>query len=153
MNYIQGSLLGGARADVAQIKDIFFIQEAIDPLGLTVEIEGFHVPASLAPSFQIAASEASNEWESVISGKGFFKPEYYLKRYGDKESFIKERLSFSTYAVITPDGVWHAKGDMGWFGMGSESLEEAKEFSVSYYDTFIRDANPEHYLAVVDCHI
>ncbi|CAH8713379.1 hypothetical protein [Paenibacillus thiaminolyticus] len=49
MNYIQGSFLGGARADVAQIKDIFFIQEAIDPLGLTVEIEGFHVPASLAP--------------------------------------------------------------------------------------------------------
>ncbi|GIP08174.1 hypothetical protein J1TS5_03440 [Paenibacillus macerans] len=143
----------GSRADVAQIKDIFFIQEAIVPTGLSVEIEGFHVPASLAPTFQLAASEASQEWGTVISGQGFYKPEYYLKRFRDKETFINESLSFSTYAVITPDGVWHAKGEMGWFGMSSESPEEAQEFSNSYFDTFIKNANPEHYLAVVDCHI
>ncbi|MDY7989850.1 hypothetical protein UY286_04985 [Paenibacillus polymyxa] len=145
-------LKSGKRADAAQIKDIFFIEEA-NHEGVTIEIEGYQVPASLAPTFQITVAEASQAWDEVIAGKGFYKPEYYLKRYGDKQSYIREMLCFSTYAVITPDGVWHAKGDMGWFGISSESPEKAKEFSMSYFDTFIRNANPEHYLVLVDCHI
>ncbi|MBY9079544.1 hypothetical protein KIH86_03865 [Paenibacillus sp. HN-1] len=142
----------GKRADSAKLKDIFFIEQD-EHEGLTVEIEGMRVPAELAPTFQITVAEASREWDEVISGKGFYKPEYYLKRYGDKQSYLREMLSISTYAVITADGVWHAKGEMGWFGMSSESPEEAKEFNSSYFDTFIKNANPEHYFVMVDCHI
>ncbi|WP_134913140.1 hypothetical protein [Paenibacillus sp. IHB B 3084] len=149
-----GALLlkSGKRADAAQIKDIFFIEQTNHD-GLTVEIEGYQVPASLAPTFQITVVEASQAWDEVIAGKGLYKPEYYLKRYGDKQSYICEMLSFSTFAVITADGTWHAKGEMGWFGVSSESAEEAKDFNTSYFNTFIQAANPEHYLIVVDCHI
>lgn len=30
-----------------------------------------------------------------------------------KESFIERESGFTTYAVITPDGKWHSKGEMG----------------------------------------
>ncbi|MDM5277151.1 hypothetical protein QUF95_07145 [Paenibacillus silvae] len=145
-------LKSGKRANAAQIKDIFFIEQT-DHEGLNVEIEGYQVPASLAPIFQIMVAEASQVWNEVIEGKDFYKPEYYLQRYGDKQSYLAEMLSFSTYAVITSEGNWHARGEMGWFGMSSESPEEAKEFSKSYFDSFIKQANPEHYLVVIDCHI
>lgn len=145
-------LKSGKRADAAQIKDIFFIEKT-DHEGLTVDIEGYQVPATLAPEFQIMVAEAAKAWEEMMAGRSFYRPEYILKRYGDKQSYIREVLSFTTYAVITPDGEWHAKGDMGWFGMGSESPEEARNFNKSYFDTFIKASNPDHYLVVVDCHI
>jgi hypothetical protein len=146
-------LKSGKNADAAPIKDIFFIEDENLEEILTVTIEGFRVPAPLAPSFQIVASEASKAWDEVMDGKGFFKPEYFQKRYGSKEGFIKERLTFSTYGVVTPDGEWHEPGEMGWFGVSSASPEEAKQFSKSYYDTFIKTADPNHYLVLVDCHI
>lgn len=145
-------LKSGKRADAAQIKDIYFIEQD-NHEGLTVEIEGYQVPASLAPTFQIMVAEASQAWEEVTSGRSLYKPEYYLQRYGDKQSYIREMMSFSTYAVITADGEWHAKGEMGWFGVSSESPEEAKDFNMSYFKSFIQHANPEHYLVLVDCHI
>lgn len=149
-----GSLLlkSGERADAAQIKDIFFIEQT-DHEGLTVEVEGYQVPASLAPKFEIMVAEATKAWEEMLAGKSLYRPEHIFERYGDKQSYIREMLSFSTYAVITPDGEWHAKGDMGWFGMGSETPEEARNFNKSYYETFIKSSNPNHYLVVVDCHI
>lgn len=146
-------LKSGQNADAAQIKDIFFLEDEKVDEKLTVTIEGFKVPAPIAPSFQIVASHASQSWDEVMDGKGFYKPEYFQKRYGDKEGFIKEQLSFSTYAVVTPDGEWHEPGEMGWFGVSSASPEEAQRFSNSYYDTFIKTADPNHYLVLVDCHI
>ncbi|GJM78138.1 hypothetical protein HMSSN139_06340 [Paenibacillus sp. HMSSN-139] len=149
-----GSLLlkSGKRADAARIKDIFFIEQT-EHKGMTVEIEGYQVPAALAPDIQIMAAEATEAWEEMMAGRSLYRPEFILERYGDKQSYIREVLSFSTYAVITPDGKWHAKGDMGWFGMGSETSEEARNFNTSYFDTFIKTADPDHYLVVVDCHI
>lgn len=149
-----GSLLlkSGERSDAARIKDIFFIEQT-EHKGMTVEIEGYQVPAALAPDIQIMAAEATEAWEEMMAGRSLYRPEFILERYGDKQSYIREVLSFSTYAVITPDGKWHAKGDMGWFGMGSETSEEARNFNTSYFDTFIKTADPDHYLVVVDCHI
>lgn len=146
-------LNSGKNADAAPIKDIFFIEDEQLDEKLTVTIEGFKVPAPLAPSFQIVASQASKNWDEAMTGNGFYKPEYFQQRYGSKEEFIKERLSFSTYAVVTPDGKWHEAGEMGWFGISSATPEEAQHFSNSYYDTFIKTADPNHYLVLVDCHI
>ena len=42
---------------------------------------------------------------------------------------------------------------MGWFGCSSETQEEAKQWNDSYFDTFIKNANPEHYIIIIDCHI
>ena len=55
-----GSLLlkSGERSDAARIKDIFFIEQT-EHKGMTVEIEGYQVPAALAPDIQIMAAEAT----------------------------------------------------------------------------------------------
>lgn len=83
----------------------------------------------------------------------FYKTEYYLERYGDRETYAREMSRFSTYAVITPDGEWHAPGDMGWFGCSSESAEEARDWYNHYKERFIDTADPDWILTIVDCHI
>lgn len=60
---------------------------------------------------------------------------------------------FSTYAVVTPDGEWHEPGKMGWWGISSATPEEEAEFENNYEEKFIRTANPEWRLTIVDCHI
>lgn len=94
----------------------------------------------------------SKEDEEVIK-RNYYKPEYYSNRYDSKEHFAQLSAEFGTYAVITPDGKWHSKGDMGWWGMSSESDEEAKKWSKSFKETFIDTADSEWTLTVVDCHI
>lgn len=60
---------------------------------------------------------------------------------------------FTTYAVITPDGKWHSKGKMGWFGFSSESENDAELWKQTYKQNFIDTANPEWNITIVDCHI
>jgi hypothetical protein len=105
-------------------------------------------------------------WELVVEGNiprdskeediikhCFYKPDYYLKRYDNKEQFAQLSTEFGAYAVITPDGKWHSKGDMGWWGCSSESDEAAKEWNKSFKEMFLETADPEWILTVVDCHI
>lgn len=86
----------------------------------------------------------------------FYKSEYYNKRYGTKEQFIKENTSFSTYAVVTPDGKWHEPGEMGWFGVSFAEAESSRNFVNNYYDNFIKpylESDENYYITIVDCHI
>ena len=76
-----------------------------------------------------------------------------IEKNDTKESFIKRNSEFTTYAVITPDGKWHSKGNMGWFGISDESEEEANKWADNFYDAFIRNADQELMLVIVDCHI
>jgi len=58
---------------------------------------------------------------------------------------------FASFAVVTPDGEWHEKGQMGWFGMAKDekSEEDWKLFCQDIFKKYAKD-----YLAVVvDCHI
>ncbi|MFD1884317.1 hypothetical protein [Paenibacillus wenxiniae] len=145
-------LRSGEQVNAAPIKDIFFIEQELGE-GVTVTIEDMPVPAALATKLKICLAHASQEWEKVMEGKGSDQPEYYMNRYGDKQSFLREMLSVRTYAVVTPDGNWHAPGEMGRFGISSERPEEATQFNTSFYDTFIKDADPEHFVVIVDCHM
>jgi hypothetical protein len=54
------------------------------------------------------------------------------------------------FAVVTPDGEWHEKGEMGWFGISSCEVdpEDWKE-AVRVLLTLNKDCN----MVVVDCHI
>ena len=47
-----------------------------------------------------------------------WEPEYYLERYGDKETFIRRKTAFNTYAFVTAGGEWHEPGQNGlvWAG-------------------------------------
>lgn len=60
---------------------------------------------------------------------------------------------FCTYAVVTPDGKWHAPGEMGWFAMSSETEDEWTVWEKQYKERFIDSAKPEWRLSLVDCHI
>lgn len=60
---------------------------------------------------------------------------------------------FRTYAVLTPNGQWHAPGSMGWWGMSSETNDEYEEWKEKFAEKFIKNANPEWELSIVDCHI
>ena len=70
-----------------------------------------------------------------------------------KDYLASKNFSFSIYAVITADGVWHGCGEMGWFAMSFESEDEKEIWEKTYMDRFIKSANPDHYLIIVDCHI
>lgn len=83
----------------------------------------------------------------------FYKEEYYRDYYGDRETYAKQMAEFSTYAVLTPDGEWHAPGRMGWWGCSSESGDESKDWYGHYKERFLDTADPDWILTIVDCHI
>lgn len=59
--------------------------------------------------------------------------------------------SFIPYAVVTPDGEWHQKGKMGWWGISTEEKEE-EEWEKACKDAFEKHKGT-HLAVVVDCHI
>lgn len=86
--------------------------------------------------------------------RSFYGEEYLKSRYPNEEMYLKAYTEFSTYAVITPDGEWHAPGEMGWFACSTETPEEASEWDEKYYERFIEPAIEKGWeIHIVDCHI
>jgi len=84
----------------------------------------------------------------------FFGKQYYLDRYKNREIFATVRSLPIFRAVVTPDGEWYEKGEMGWFCATSETAEESLEWDLNFYERFIKEAiEKNYYLTVVDCHI
>jgi len=82
------------------------------------------------------------------------KESYMRERFPTEDEYIKRSTAFSTYAAITPDGVWHAKGEMGWWGMSSETSAEDRAWDLGYQERFIKSALENNwYMTIVDCHI
>lgn len=82
----------------------------------------------------------------------FYTPEYYLNRYKSKEEYATSEAEFSTFALITPDGQWHERGSMGWFGFDDSDRESIQDFR-DFFKKTIDTTNPEYFLTIVDCHI
>ena len=78
---------------------------------------------------------------------------YYEDYYRDKETYAKIMASFVTYAVVSPDGEWFSKGDMGYWGCSSETADESLNWDLHYKERFIDTADPDWTLTIVDCHI
>ncbi|MDR1558698.1 MAG: hypothetical protein LBS84_03175 [Clostridiales bacterium] len=84
----------------------------------------------------------------------FYTEEYMKAKYPTEEEYIRSRTEFYTHAVITPDGVWHESGQMGWFGFSAATPEDEREWRNRYYERFIKPALEHNwYLTIVDCHI
>ena len=81
----------------------------------------------------------------------FYKSEWFIERYGNKENYVNSESAFSTYAVITPDGEWHSPGKMGWFGTSSEKVEDSQKFVDTYNEKFI-EPYKDKIITIVDCH-
>lgn len=91
-------------------------------------------------------------WKYSEEGDGFWSDKYYLERYGTVEQYVKEMMRPTVpYAFITPDGVWHAPGRMGWFALSDETAETMD----AYYQEWEEWTNhgEDCYVSLVDCHI
>lgn len=91
-------------------------------------------------------------FEKVIKDS-VYPEEYWRKKYPTEEDYKNEHAKFSTYAVLTPDGEWYEPGKMGWWGISYATPEEEAKFERNYEEKFIKTANPEWILTIVDCHI
>lgn len=110
-------------------------------------------------------NKAIRYWEVVVEKQplkdgensddffNFYREGYLEEYYRDKETYAKINASVTTYAVVTPDGIWHEKGEMGWFGCSSETADESLDWDLHYKERFIDSADPEWTLTIVDCHI
>lgn len=85
--------------------------------------------------------------------KSYCSKEYLRSRYPTEEEYKRSFTKFSTYAVLTPDGEWYEPGQVGWWGTSSASPEQEMDFEKNYEEKFIKAANPEWKLTIVDCHI
>lgn len=110
----------------------------------------------------IAYEEALRFWDVAIDHQPakegekytlWYTEQYYRDYYGDRETYARDCSQFITYAVVTPDEEWHEKGEMGWWGMSSETPNEAKDWNEHYRERFIDAADPDWYITIVDCHI
>ena len=105
-------------------------------------------------------AEAKEFWEQYIEGKlpangkepmrFWYKKEYYTERYNGKEDYIERSTFTCPYAVVTPDGVWHAPGEMHWFS-SSEDGNDQIEYE-NWFRNYIKE-NQDKYITLVDCHI
>jgi len=109
--------------------------------------------------------EAIRFWEMKIDGSepttpeeeeqmkfSYYKDAYYTDRYKTKEVYAKCMANFTMWAILK-DGKWYEKGEMGMFGMSGESGDEALEWELNFYDTFIAPLDDNTLITVVDCHI
>lgn len=110
-------------------------------------------------------NKAIRYWEVVVEKQplredenkddfiNWYKDGYYEEYYRDKETYAKIFASFGTYAVVTPDGIWHEKGQMGYWGISSETGDESLDWDLYYKERFIDAADPDWTITIVDCHI
>lgn len=136
-------LKDGTKADIAKIKDVDF----------TPDQEAYNKALRFWELYVEKGEENLTQEEKEEIGHVWYKKEYYTDKYKDAEEYATCMSAFGTYAVITPDGEWHEKGSMGWWGISNEKPEEAMKWEKSFYDRFIKDENQEYYITIVDCHI
>ena len=128
----------GKKVDSARVADIDFTP---DPLEYEAALRYWDV---------VVEHQEKRPGEEYVS---LYGEQYYLDYYGDRETYVRYMTQFSTYAVVTPDGEWHEKGRMGWFGASSETPDEARDWEEHYRERFLDTAEADWVLTIVDCHI
>lgn len=68
-----------------------------------------------------------------------------------KEAQDEAANSFTPYAILTPDGVWHQRAELGWFGASSN--EQPKEKWAAECAEIFSSCEPDDILSSVDFHI
>lgn len=103
-------------------------------------------------------------WEINVEGKpleegekskDFFchwSPQYYTERYPNKEAYAKHKASFSTWALVTPDGKWYEQGSMGFWACNDASQESILTYT-DFFEKTLKETDPEYYITILDCHI
>ena len=88
--------------------------------------------------------------ESKDNGFNFGDEHHQLGKNSIKvEKLLDQEELKAPFALITPDGVWHQRGNMGWFGMASDEKDKGS------WEDEVRDLYEQHKdcIAVcLDCH-
>jgi hypothetical protein len=104
---------------------------------------------------ELKIKEAENNWEKAQKEENesmkYFG--YGIHKDDSKETYVDRQTEFNTYAVITPDGIWHSKGKMGWWGCSSETEDEDIQWRKGFEDIFVKNADTDLMITIVDCHI
>lgn len=90
-------------------------------------------------------------WDGYIAGLED-RGDPYEDRF-DRNINTTDELVFmdnTPFAVLTPDGTWHERGQMGWFGVAANEQDEGDW--EEYYMKLLKKY-PGHYVVAVDCHI
>lgn len=105
------------------------------------------------------AEDSAKFWDDyVVNGvepeDHFMLPsrEHYLKRYKTKEQYVKEAMFSGPYAFVTPDGVWHAPGNIGYFAEDDATCDSMNVY-MAEWNSWIADTEHNPYVSFVDCHI
>lgn len=125
--------------DSAQVKDIDF---TIDETEKTKHERFWEVVVEDSP---IREDEDKEDFST------FYKKDYFLEKYKNKETYVKEQISFATYALLYK-GQWIEPGQMGWFGCSSANKEGYDQYRQKF-EEIINNLNPEDYISIIDCHI
>lgn len=74
-----------------------------------------------------------------------------LKAFPTLESYTEYMQYNWPYAFVTPDGVWHSPGNIGWFASSDDDAMSRKAYVEEWKKWVTSDENP--YVNFVDCHI
>ena len=112
-----------------------------------------YVLGNLPPEIAALDRKEKNDYLAEKYGwRIYYRPEYYLEYYGTKEEYLRRIQIWSTYAVVDENG-WHEVGEMGWFGVSSETPDDEKEWADHFRARFIDTLDPKDSVTVLDCHI
>lgn len=111
---------------------------------------------------EVEYKKALRFWELVVEDQplkkgeekpfNLYKKEYYTKRYGTKEEYAKIEATPHYWAFVL-DGKWYEKGEMGWFGFGSDTKNSELAYLEKWLEVVNNPQYQDYYIAVVDCHI
>jgi len=69
-----------------------------------------------------------------------------------ERNYLDAFLPISTWARLDSAEGWQEKGEMGWFGYGSDTPDSAKTHASGLRD-WLAHGDPNDWIVVVDCHI
>jgi hypothetical protein len=71
-----------------------------------------------------------------------------------REQYVRRAVLSAVpgYAYLTQDGEWLAPGEMGWFGMSSDTLQSRETYD-QLINGRIASVDPDTVLIIIDCHI
>lgn len=83
-------------------------------------------------------------------------PTQWKRFKGDMRPANEVPVDFTPYALVTPDGRWHERARMGWFGVTIENEDGEEEQPIEEWKTTVQALLGEHIdtiAVVVDCHV
>lgn len=118
--------------------------------------------ADLAGSGQMEIDDARRAYREQPAVQALDQDEVFRHWWGEPfEEFgyseddfiaIKRREAVSGFALLTLDGEWRGPGEMGWFGMSSDTPGSQEAFQVAS-NKYLEDLPGDTYVIAVDVHI